>query len=138
MKPNLLYTSGYIYHPTQLPPVFLIDYPFWGLKNRLCSLRHLRTNQGKSYSPIDLLSPPPNEERSIYDLSPERGIERHKARLEDLKKETLGKGIPITYQDERCSTENDFICEYEDGATYFAYFDFEKGAFILFARIDDF
>lgn len=136
MKPNLLCTPKYIYEPPPLPVVFLFDYPFTQLKNRLCIRRPLRTNQGKNYSTNDFL-PIPEDDASIYNLSSEETYERFLTRLRELKKKVLGKGLPITYRDERCPTDEYFIQEYEDGTTYLAFLEINKNEIMLICRIDD-
>ncbi|HVU54229.1 MAG TPA: hypothetical protein VHD83_04200 [Puia sp.] len=139
MKPHLLCTPKSIYGPEPLPVVFLFDYPFSQLKYRLCIRRPLRTNQGKNYSPNDFLPMPEEDNAFIYTLSPKEGYDRLLARLREFKKKILGmgKGIPITYRDERCPTDEYFIQEYEDGTTYLAFYEITKKEILLICRIDD-
>jgi len=136
MKPDLLCTSKSIYDLTPLPVGLLLDYPFIGLKNRLHTQRHLRTNQGQNFSPDDFLPTLPRDYRSMYDLSTEEMNARFWARVEELKRETLGKGLPLTYRDERCPTNDYFIRKYQDGTTFLAFLDTDRKEYILLCQID--
>jgi len=74
---------------------------------------------------------------SILDLSEEEIEERFRHRLEGLKNEIFAKGLPLTYQDERCSTPDFFIREYEDGRTFLAILDRDKLEFDSIRRLDN-
>ena len=70
------------------------------------------------------------DHRSIFDLSPEEMNDRFQKRLSELRKELFAKGLPITYQDERCPTDDHFIREFEGGTAFLAFFDVDKHEFI--------
>lgn len=72
-----------------------------------------------------------NEEssKSVFDLSDGEMERRMAQRLDELKKEIFAKGLPLTYQDNRCPTPDHFIREYEDGRVHLAIFDHEKEEF---------
>ena len=67
--------------------------------------------------------------KSVFDLRPEEMQERFRNRLEELQKEVFDKGLPITYQDGRCPTDDHFIREYADGRLHLTLFDGEKREF---------
>ena len=69
------------------------------------------------------------DRRSIFNLTSEEAEQRLQPRLEELKKELFAKGLPITYQDERCPTEDHYIQEYADGSVHLAVFDEETKEF---------
>ena len=70
------------------------------------------------------------DHRSIFDLSREEMDERFQKRLSELRKEFFAKGLPITYQDERCPTADYFIQEYEGGTSFLAFLDVDRHKFI--------
>jgi len=72
----------------------------------------------------------------MYDLSTEEMNARFWARVEELKRETLGKGLPLTYRDERCPTNDYFIRKYQDGTTFLAFLDTDRKEYILLCQID--
>jgi len=69
------------------------------------------------------------DRRSIFDLTPEEAEQRLQPRLEELKKELFDNGLPITYQDARCPTEDHYVQEYEDGRVHLAVLDEETREF---------
>ena len=69
--------------------------------------------------------------KSIFDLSPGEIEKRMQPRLDELKKELYAKGLPITYQDERCPTEDHYIREYEDGRVHLVVLDVDNNKFVL-------
>jgi len=56
-----------------------------------------------------------NDPRSIFELSDEEAAARFQKTLDKLMKELFAKGLPISYQDDRCNADDLFIHEYEDG-----------------------
>ena len=76
-------------------------------------------------------STPDDRSKSIFDITPEQRDQRFQERLDKLKKELFSKGLPITYQDARCPTEDHFIREYEDGRIHLAVFDADNRVFIF-------
>lgn len=75
------------------------------------------------------------DSRSIFDLSPEEMNERFQKRLSELRRELFAKGLPITYQDERCPTDAYFIQEFEGGTTFLAFFDLYKREFFTIRQL---
>jgi len=69
--------------------------------------------------------------KSIFDMTPEEIENRMNRRLDELKKEIFAKGLPLTYQDERCPSEDHFIREYEDGGLHLAVLDRVKQVFVF-------
>ena len=69
--------------------------------------------------------------KSIFDMTPEEIENRMNRRLDELKKEIFAKGLPLTYQDERCPSEDHFIREYEDGRLHLAVLDRVKQVFVF-------
>jgi len=67
--------------------------------------------------------------KSVFDLSEEEMNRRMKQRLDELKNEIFEKGLPLTYQDDRCPTPCHYIREYKDGRIHLAEFDPDKMEF---------
>jgi hypothetical protein len=75
--------------------------------------------------------------RSVFDISRKELNERFRRRLKELKGELFAKGLPLTYQDDCCPTNDFFIREYEDGTTFLAVFDRDKLEFIPVSQLTD-
>jgi hypothetical protein len=73
--------------------------------------------------------------------TPDVKAERLKARLrqagDQVRRDFFEKGMPLTYQDERCPTEDYFILEYDDGRIHLVHFEIYTGKFTLIKNLAD-
>lgn len=76
-----------------------------------------------------------NPSKSIFDLTTEEMEIRLTPALIKLKEELFSKGLPLTYQDDRCPTEDHYVQEYEDGTCFLALLIEESVAFITLHKL---
>lgn len=57
------------------------------------------------------------DSKSVFELTAQEAQERLQAVADQVKRDLYAKGLPISYQDERCPTKDHYIHEYEDGRT---------------------
>lgn len=60
---------------------------------------------------------------SVFDLSSEEREARLEPVTDQVARDLFAKGLPLTYRDERCPTDDHFIQEYEDGRIHLVLFD---------------
>lgn len=75
-----------------------------------------------------------NEDTPELRSAVDRSAEEKEARLpgtDMTKQDFFAKGLPFTYQDARCPTEEYFIQEYKDGQIHFVHFDIYTRKFTL-------
>jgi hypothetical protein len=63
------------------------------------------------------------DKRSIFDLNAEEREARLRPATDKVVRDLFAKGLPLTYQDDRCLAEDHFIQEYEDGRVHLVSFD---------------
>ena len=72
-------------------------------------------------------------------LTPDPKAEQLEARLrkagDQVRRDFFERGGPLTYQDERCPTEDYFIQEYEDGRVHLMHFEIFTGKFTLIKNL---
>lgn len=56
-----------------------------------------------------------NDPRSFFELSDDEAAARFQKTLDKVKLELFAIGLPVSYQDDRCTADDLFIHEYEDG-----------------------
>ncbi len=70
---------------------------------------------------------------------PNPKAEQLEARLrkagDQVRRDFFERGGPLTYQDERCPTEDYFIQEYEDGRIHLMHFEIYTGKFTLIKNL---
>jgi hypothetical protein len=62
--------------------------------------------------------------KPIWELTEAEFEERITPAVEDLRRETFAKGLPLSYRDKTiCQADNQFIHEYGDGRKFLVEFD---------------
>jgi hypothetical protein len=56
---------------------------------------------------------------------------------DQVRRDFFTKGLPLTYQDDRCPTEDYFIQEYVDGRVNLVHFAIYTGKFTLIKNLAD-
>jgi hypothetical protein len=64
-----------------------------------------------------------DDNKSAFDLSPDEHEKRLRPVTEKVRAELFARGMPVTFQDERCPTGDHFVQEFQDGRVRLVLFD---------------
>jgi hypothetical protein len=77
----------------------------------------------------------PKRSGSIPDPQSEQLESRLRKAGDQARRDFFEKNAPLTYQDERCPTEDYFIQEYADGRIHLMHFEIFTGKFTLIKNL---